>query len=103
MAFRNTVTSWLMMVSSRLSFWTFMPVGRMPMIATSAKPITARLIAISIMVKAERGEGGWKKRSPRERPTRVGLKEGPDATFLREARLGLILRSRLGEEMFIGP
>ena len=52
MAFMKTVASWLMMVSSRLSFWTFMPMGNTPMIATSAKPMIARLMAISTIVKA---------------------------------------------------
>src|SRR5690242_19284368 len=43
-----------MTLSSRLSFWTVMPVGRTPRIATSAKATTAMLNAISTMVKPPR-------------------------------------------------
>jgi hypothetical protein len=50
MASMNIVASWLTIVSSRFSFWTSIPIGSTPTIATSANPITARLIAISIMV-----------------------------------------------------
>src|SRR5207249_2782481 len=39
------------MVSARLSRWTFMPMGSTPMMATSAKAMTASAMAISIMVK----------------------------------------------------
>src|SRR5271156_2045703 len=41
-----------MMEFSRLSRCTFMPNGSTPIIATSAKPITARLMAISTIVNA---------------------------------------------------
>src|SRR5579859_2327578 len=48
------LASWLTMVSCRLSRWAVIPRGNMPMIATKAKPMMARLMAISIMVKAQR-------------------------------------------------
>ena len=55
MAFMKMVASWSMMVSSRFSFCVFMPSGRTPIMATRANPMTARLMAISIMVNALRG------------------------------------------------
>src|SRR5437867_13095750 len=52
MASINTLASWPIIVSSRFSFCTFMPVGRIPMMGTRAEPMTARLRAMSAMVKA---------------------------------------------------
>src|SRR5437879_10577734 len=49
----NMLASRPMIVSSRFSFSTAMPQDKISIMATSAKPMTARLIAISIMVKAE--------------------------------------------------
>src|SRR6266487_3576308 len=54
-----------MMVSARLSRWTFKPMGSTPMMATSAKAMTASAMAISIIVKPR-----WP-----ERPGRGELRE----------------------------
>src|SRR6266478_6507779 len=52
-----------------------MPAGRMPIMATRAKAMTARLMAISIMVKAEeekrKAESG-KRKAPERVEWRVG-------------------------------
>src|SRR5579859_1611835 len=59
------LASWLTMVSCRLSRWAVIPRGNMPMIATKAKPMMARLMAISIMVKAQRERRPKEGRNPK--------------------------------------
>ena len=51
------VASWLITVCSRLSLCVRMPNGSTPMMATSATPMIARQIAISIMVNADSPRG----------------------------------------------
>ena len=52
MALSQYMPSWLMIVSERLSFWTVIPSGMTPMMATMANPMMARQRATSTRVNA---------------------------------------------------